>query len=208
MYSLCNLIKNPTCHKAATSTLLDVVLVSNRAKYLGVLNCVCEMSDFHNFVGASTRKFAPRQQPKHIFYRSYKNFVETNYKNDITSAPFHVCEVFDDVEDMVWFTNELLSDIVNHHAPVKRKLIKRESVPIWTPNLERLFIRETWSVINTRNTASNTGMKIAVCAIKLSRWGKSLSQLTLRKTAPVTIENSGGLFHRSWRIKQAGMGAI
>ena len=74
MYSLHNLIKNPTCHKAATSTLLGVGLVSNRAKYLGVLNCVCELSDFHNFVGASTRKFAPRQQPKHIFYRSYKQF--------------------------------------------------------------------------------------------------------------------------------------
>ena len=89
MYSLHNLIKNPTCHKAATSTLLGVGLVSNRTNI----------------------------------------FVEANYINDITSAPFHVCEVFDGVEDMVWFTNELLLDIVNHHALVKRKLIKRESVP-------------------------------------------------------------------------------
>ena len=128
-YNLCNLIKDPTCHKADVSTLLVVVLVSNRAKYLSVLNCACEVSYFHNSVGAATRRFAPHQKPKHIFHRSYKNFVESDYKRDITSAPFHVCRVSDDVDDMVWFTNELLSDIVNHHAPVKQKLIKRDSVP-------------------------------------------------------------------------------
>ena len=74
-YNLCNLIKDPTCHKADVSTLLDVVLVSNRAKYLSVLNCACEVSDFHNFVGAATRRFAPYQKTKHIFNRSYKNFA-------------------------------------------------------------------------------------------------------------------------------------
>ena len=141
-YNLCNLIKDPTCHKADVSTLLDVVLVSNRAKYLSVLNCACEMSDFHNFVGAATRRFAPHQKPKHIFYRSYKNFVESDYKRDITSAPFHVCHVFDDVDDMVWFTNELLSDIVNHHAPVKQKMIKRDSVPYMNSKLRKnLYLR-------------------------------------------------------------------
>ena len=171
MYSLCNLIKYPTCHKAATSTLLDIVLLSNRAKYLGVLNCVCEVSDFHNFVGASTRKFAPRQQPKHIFYRSYKNFVEANYKNDITRAPFHVCEVFDDVEDMVWFTNELLSDIVNHYAPVKRKLIKRESVPYMNSKLrktiyQRNMIRNKYKKYGKQYWDENRRMRNKVVALR------------------------------------------
>ena len=53
--------------------------------------------------------------------------MESVYKSDIDSAHFHVCHVFDDVGDMAWFTNELLSDIVNHHAPVKQKMIKRDS---------------------------------------------------------------------------------
>ena len=42
-------------------------------------------------------------------------------------APFHVCEVFDDVEDLVLFTNMLLSYVVNHHAPVQLKMTKKES---------------------------------------------------------------------------------
>ena len=63
--------------------------------------------------------------------------MEADYKNDIASAPFQVCEVFDDVDDMVCFTNELLSDIVNHHAPVKRKLIKREYVPSMNSKLRK-----------------------------------------------------------------------
>ena len=40
-----------------------------------------------------------------------------------------MCHVFEDVDDMVWFTTELLSDIVNHHVPVKQKMIKTDSVP-------------------------------------------------------------------------------
>ena len=31
-----------------------------------------------------------------------------------------MCHVLDDVDDMVvWFTNELLSDSVNHHADIE-----------------------------------------------------------------------------------------
>ena len=53
-YSLKNLISSPTYQKGQNSTLIDVVLVSNSKKDVGVLNSNCVVSDFHNFVGAAT----------------------------------------------------------------------------------------------------------------------------------------------------------
>ena len=125
------------------------------------------MGDFYNFVGASTRKFAPSQQLKHIFYKSYKNFVEANYK----TTPSHVYEVFDDVEDMVWFTNELLSDKVNHHAPVKLRLIKRESVPYMNSKLrkniyQRNMIRNKYKKYGNQYWDENRHMRNKVVALR------------------------------------------
>ena len=72
--------------------------MSSCAKIPWGIDCVCIVSDFHNFVGASTGKFTPHQQPKHILYRSYTHFVGAYYKNYITSAQFHV---FDDVKKII-----------------------------------------------------------------------------------------------------------
>ena len=60
-----------------------------------------------------------------IYYRNYKNFCENEYLNDIVSAPFHVADIFDDVDDTAWFYSLLIRNIINSHAPVKSKIIKK-----------------------------------------------------------------------------------
>ena len=136
-YGLHNLIDQPTCFKGTTPTVIDIILVTNRKKYSGVLNCNCPVSDFHNFIGAATRRFALIRKPRHIFYRSYKHFDDTDFCKTVLSSPFHVGEIFDDVEDMAWFTSKLLSDIINEYAPIKRKLVKQESVPYMNAQLRK-----------------------------------------------------------------------
>ena len=128
LYDVRNLIQEPTCHKGNTSTLIDVVPVSNPRKYVKSLNCQCELSDFHNFVGAVTRRFAPSQRPRHIDYRTYKNFTEADFLCDISTAPFQASDIFDDVDDMAWYTSQSLADKVNTHAPLKSKQVKCDSV--------------------------------------------------------------------------------
>ena len=61
-YGLTNLIKEPTCHKGKVSIPLDFMLVTNRHRYLGVLNSPFCVSDFHNIIGAANRRFAPVQK--------------------------------------------------------------------------------------------------------------------------------------------------
>ena len=129
LYCLTNLIKEATCHKGTNPSILDIILVSNPRRYAAVLNAECPISDFHNIIGAATKRFAPLKTPRKILYRSYKTFNEIDFINDIESAPFHVMDIFDDVDDMSWFTSTLIRDVIDDHAPIRTKTIKSESVP-------------------------------------------------------------------------------
>ena len=55
--------------------------------------------------------FAPCLKPHRIYYRSYKHFCEEVYIHDINCAPFHVAEIFDDIDDMAWFHSNLIRNI-------------------------------------------------------------------------------------------------
>ena len=74
---------------------------------------------------------------KKIHYRSYKNFNETDFRHDIEPAPFHVAHIFDEVDDIAWFSSELLVTIINDHAPLKTKYIKKRSVPYMNNRLRK-----------------------------------------------------------------------
>ena len=125
------------CFKGTIPSLIYVILVTNHKKYSGVLNCNCCVSDVHNFIGAATRWFALLRKPRHVCYRSYRNFNDADFCHAVSSAPFHVSDIFDDVEDMAWFTSSLLSTIINEHAPMKRKYIRQESVPNMNARLRK-----------------------------------------------------------------------
>ena len=128
-YDLTNLIKEPTCHKGPTTSLLDVILVSNSRRYASTFNIFCGLSDFHNIIGAATKRFAPPQKSRIIHYRSFKKFAEPEFLYDIACAPFHVMEIYDDVDDMAWYTSALIRSIIDEHAPMKSKVVKSASVP-------------------------------------------------------------------------------
>ena len=147
IYGLTNLITEPTCHKGDVSTLLDVILVTNPRRYLGTLNSECNISDFHNIIGAATRRFAPSLKPQKIIYRSYKSFNDADFLFDLQYAPFHVMNIFDDADDMAWYTSTLISDVIDSHAPVKSKFVKRQSVPYMNSKLRK--------ALYSRNMARN-----------------------------------------------------
>ena len=61
-------------------------------------------------IGAATRRFDPVRKPYVLKYRSYEHFTDREFLDDMSIAPFHVAEIFDDVNDMAWYTNTLISN--------------------------------------------------------------------------------------------------
>ena len=154
LYGLKNLVDGPTCFKSKLNpSSIDVILVTNPRKYIDVLNSRFELSDFHNIVGASTRRFAPKLKPYPIKYRSYKQFIECDFLCDLEHAPFHVADVFDDVEDKAWFTSKLISYTLDAHAPLKTKWVKKQSAPFMNSELRKTIFKRNMA----RNNFNNFG---------------------------------------------------
>ena len=68
-----------------------------------------------------------------MYYRnvSYKNFDDKEFIHDISNSPFHVGEVFGDIDDLLCFTSRLLIDVINDYAPVNIENIETGLVPIY-----------------------------------------------------------------------------
>ena len=124
VYGLHNLITNPTCFKGDTPTLLDVVLTNMPKSFADSFNLDLGLSDFHNCIGVSSRMFAPSQKNRKIVYRSMKHFCNEDFQNDINLIPFHVADIFDDIDDAYWFSEKLFLSTLEKHAPTKTRTVK------------------------------------------------------------------------------------
>ena len=67
--------------------------------------------------------------------RSFKYFDQDIFSRDVSQIPFHVANVFDDVDDVAWAWGKMFTDLLDEQAPVKKKVIKCEHVPFTTTEL-------------------------------------------------------------------------
>ena len=137
IYDVTNVIKGPTCFKASKGTLLDPILVTNKNRVLTHINVTCGFSDWHNMVGCVTRLHMPRQMPQIVKYRTYKKFDNDVFKQEIQHIPFHVCDIFDDIDDQSWAYNLLICNVLDEHAPFRTKIITKNQVPYMNSKLRK-----------------------------------------------------------------------
>ncbi|XP_022788134.1 uncharacterized protein LOC111328049 [Stylophora pistillata] len=94
-----------------TKTLIDVIL-TNEA-HLFVQSGIYEpgLSD-HPLVYGFMQDTAAKVKPRIIKFRSVKNFDKEKFQEHLNSAPWHVGEVFDSVEDRVGFNFETAKKVL------------------------------------------------------------------------------------------------
>ena len=132
------LIKSPTCCKSENNpSLVDVFLTNKPRCFIDTFNVDLGISDFHNCTGVVSRIEAPIRLHKKITYRSMKKFSESEFQSDIAKCPFHVSEIFDDINDAYFFQEKLFKDVIDSHAPVKTKTITKHQVPYMNSELRK-----------------------------------------------------------------------
>ena len=115
-----------------------MILISQPKRFKESLHCEC---DFHNIIGGATKQCAPFEQPHKIYCQSDKNFYDNELIHDISNAPFHAGKIFNDTDDLSWFTSSSLTDVINDHAPIKSKILKWVSVPYMNSQLHKAIYR-------------------------------------------------------------------
>ena len=126
------LIKQPTRLDSngttTTATLIDVLLTNRPDLFIkgGVFDpALSDHMLIYGILKANGRKYSR----KIIHFRSYKNFDQAKYNNLLTTAPWQVGSLFDDVEDKVYYWNTIMQDIVDECFPQKKKRVRDTDIP-------------------------------------------------------------------------------
>ena len=141
-FNLENIIKNPTCCiKNNTPTLIDVILINSKNLLCNTINFNCGLSDCHNMICTSLKEQCDPVVKKKVIFRSYKNFEEQQFNDDLSRVPTHVAQIFDDIDDVYWEHELLLRHVIDEHAPTKEKYPKKKSPPYMNSNYRRTIYK-------------------------------------------------------------------
>ena len=72
-----------------------------------------------------------RNSHKSIKYRSFKNFDEIAFLNDLLTVPWSEIEMFNDIDESLEAWYSLFIKTVDKHAPIKTHRIKNDIQPDW-----------------------------------------------------------------------------
>ena len=87
------------------------------------------LSDFHKMILKST---FPKVRPKQIVYRKFKNFDLNNFKNEVR-AKMQLTDKFE----------EEFREVLNKHAPLKKRFIRVNHAPYMTKNLRKAIMKRS-----------------------------------------------------------------
>ena len=141
-YSMVNTINEPTFYHAGGSSSIDVILTNQKGRLItsGTINT--HLSDGHMLIYTVMRLSAPKQPPRTIVYRSFKTFREKDFIDDLSAAPLHVADTFNDPDDCYWMFNCMLTDILNSHAPLKQKTVRSKHTPFMNSRLKKAVMNK------------------------------------------------------------------
>ena len=136
-----------------TSTLIDHIYsnFSDNIKYVDVP----EIGLSDHYPVFLTRKIS-MQGPKNIHYtikyRSFKNFDEIKFIEDLQTIPWDVVKVFEDVDDALETWYSLMSDVIDKHIPLKHHRVKRKNQPSWLTSeiIESIKTRDRFKALGNQ----------------------------------------------------------
>ncbi|CAB4020838.1 Hypothetical predicted protein, partial [Paramuricea clavata] len=176
-----------------TKTLIDVILTNQ--PHLFIHSGVYDpgLSD-HPLVYGFMQEKVPKCKARVIKFRSAKNLNEDDFKNHLRCAPWHVGEVFDDVEDQMRYIrdlyisrdNQTTKTVPETRGTTKRQLRStRKMINLKKKIIGRYELQESaimaskWDHITTKLQGSDTRM--------LLEWAKLPTLLNRRLQDIATI---------------------
>ena len=131
-----SLIKDYTCYKNPNNPrCIDLILTNQKFKFKNSCTFDCGLSDFHRFIVTSFRfKYSPGA-PKQVFYRTYKNFDNKTFRNELKEA------IKDDMDFDTF--NKHFIQVLDKYAPIKQKTVRANNTPYMTKALRKAMMKRT-----------------------------------------------------------------
>ena len=140
-FALTQVIDEPTRVTATSSTLIDLMLVSNsqNVKVHGVVDTPGISDHCLTFLAYSIKK--PKFKPKMLTRRDFRNFDSEKFKADMSTAPWGNIEAVDDddIDNKVTIFENIHREIINKHAPFRTFRVTRPATPWLTEEIKNLM---------------------------------------------------------------------
>ena len=130
LYGLHQLINEPTRVTDATSTLIDLIYTNYPDKVVCSGVCHVSISD-HSLIFAYRKLSVGALSKRHntIAYKSLENFNLNRFRRDIASQNSDVLDNFQDRNDMWREWKIKFLNVVDTHAPVRKKRVRSKRSP-------------------------------------------------------------------------------
>ena len=129
------MIKFDTCFTKFHSSSIDLFL-TNKPNFFQKTNAIeTGLGDHQKLLCTFLKSCYDRLKPKIVYYRNYKKFNEANFLNDVKNCDFSL-KTDEPNENYDFLTNTFIN-IVNNHAPLKKKFIRGNQAPFMTRNLRK-----------------------------------------------------------------------
>ena len=128
-FALTQIVNEPT--NDMSSTCIDHIYVTHPDYVKATKVASIGISD--HFPVCYSRKHKQIGQFSHtnIKYRSFKNFQLDAFLTDLQCVPWSVCSVFNDANDALVCWHSLFIKVVDEHAPMKVRRVKKQRQPDW-----------------------------------------------------------------------------
>ena len=147
-YNTTQLIQEPTRIQGDSETLIDHMYVTNPEHVRTSKVPKIDISDHFPTCMIHLHNGALRKNHHTtIKYRSYKQFEDASFLDDLKHAPWNIIETFDNPNDALDAWTYLFMDVVNQHAPIKQRRVKRATQPEWLDDetLAAMKLRDTYA---------------------------------------------------------------
>ena len=145
VFDLRNLIKGKTCITKKHSSSIDVILTNKKRLFKNSGTIETGVSDFHKMVLTMLRVQFKKLKPIQITYRDYRKFDQTQFLEDLSDAPFHLCEALANHDPSL--AHDLLVKIftekVDKHAPLKKRHLRGNQVPFMTKKYSKAIMTKS-----------------------------------------------------------------
>ena len=133
-----NVIKSPTRIAATSCTLLDLIFTNNLPKIFksGVIDfCIADHKFVYSVFMLKKRNDYPILKRVNSFKKLMNN--KANFKHDLETAPWWVCSVFDDGDDIAWAWESMYKDILGDYVICRDAKIRNFSLPCMNSDIRK-----------------------------------------------------------------------
>lgn len=136
-FGLIQIIEHPTRITSSSSTLIDLIFISDRELVADCGVIGVHLAD-HELIFCALKLKEKKSKPRFRTYRSLKFFNYNDFESDLFSIPFYLMYDMDNVDIMASFLNDHLVNLLNHHMPLITSRLTRAPAP-WRTETIRIM---------------------------------------------------------------------